>query len=221
MSPNEPDVCLAYFYCAFGNTSSQDPVNIFGSLIAQLSFMMPSMLDSIRPIFDEIRGQAHRHPIELPLLEESIIKHSSGERRVLILIDAINESAHMTKIISSLLRLAEQLKNLRILVTSTADAASLREICPTRAKIVDMNPDIVQYDIETFVDQRLEKDGTLSNVSGNLKSDIRRALLKDAVGSLVSRSEIMRLPCSNSSQIPLGPTLAGQFKHAENREVSS
>lgn len=177
------------------------------------------MLDSFRPIFAKTRSQAHRPPVELSLLEESIIKHSSGKRRVLIFIDAINESAHMSSIISSLLKLTEQSTNLRVLVTSTADVASLREICPTRAKIVDINP---QHDIEAFVDQRLAKDETLRNVSTQLKDDIRRTLLKDADISSVIHPEIMReILYSNSSQIPLGPALAGQSERSENGEVSA
>lgn len=201
---NELGFCIAYFYCSFGNTASQDPLNIFGSLVAQLSQTMPSILDTIRPVFEGTRSQSHRPPIEITLLENSIIQHSSKDRRILFLIDAINESGCMPSIITSLLKLAEQSTNLRILVTTTADAATLEKIAPSYVTVVDVGSGIMQDDIEKFVYHRLENDETLRNVSSTLKETIRKTLLKDADGSSVSHSKIIKNLSSNTCQVPLG-----------------
>ncbi|KAJ5092536.1 hypothetical protein NUU61_007406 [Penicillium alfredii] len=180
-SSADPDssFSLAYFYCAFGDTASQDLVNILGSLVAQLSSSMPSILDSIRPIYNDTpKSQTHRHPIDINILEDAIIRHSSGSRQVVLLIDAINESLHAERIKRSLLRLASLSTNLRIVITSTTDVIS-----SIHATAVNMNAEVIRNDIEAFIHHRFKQDETLGHLSAALKEEISTTLLSEADGS--------------------------------------
>lgn len=181
MSSRRSDLSLAYFYCTFSDTASHDPVNVLGSLVAQLSSTMPAILDDIRPLYEVVpRNQAHRHPIDVATLEDAIIKHSSGKTQVVLLIDAVNESSHSERFKTSLLRLADLSTNLRILVTSTTDMISPNHVCA-----VNMNAEIIQGDIEAFIHHRLGQDETLRNLSSVQKDEIRSTLTNDADGSSV------------------------------------
>ncbi|KID83173.1 Ankyrin repeat-containing domain protein [Metarhizium guizhouense ARSEF 977] len=182
MCADDANKSLAYFYCTLGNASSQEPINVFGSLAAQLSVTMPQILDDIRPIFAKAKRKLYKRPMELPLLGQFIVRHSTGERLVLILVDAINETNKWKEVIRYLLLLSEGSKNIRVLLTTTEDTASLREICPD-AQVVDMDPATVQRDIETYVHKYLEGDEVLSSIDRDLKADITRVLLSTAHGS--------------------------------------
>jgi hypothetical protein len=144
---------------------------------------MPSILASIRPIFERNRSNSYQRTLELPVLEDILIKHLTDFTTVLILIDAVNESSYLSSLISSLCRLMVRSKSLRILVTSTADAISLREIDPVRVIVADMQAAKVQMDIAAFVEYRLRNDQNLCSLSGTLKDEIRAALLRNANGS--------------------------------------
>ncbi|KAJ6436336.1 Ankyrin repeat-containing domain protein [Purpureocillium lavendulum] len=160
MRKGQSNTCLAYFYCTLGNAASQEPVNIIGSLAAQLSFAIPSILDDLRPIFAEAKR----------------------ESSIVIMIDAINESTQWKEIIRSLLTFSEQLKDIHILVSTTKDVASLNELCP-EAKIVDMKPATVQHDIAAYVHQYLENDETLKIINSDVKADIKSIVVNSALGS--------------------------------------
>ena len=181
---------FAYFYCTFSDNASHYPLNILGSFIAQLSGTTPSILDDIRPVYMENKhSKARSQNLDIALLEDSIIKHSAG-KTVILLIDAINEGSHVDLVKRSVLRLADQATNIRILLTSTADF-----IPRSHAVTVNMNADIIRNDIESFIHYRLEKDEALRNLSPKLQREIRTTLLEDADGSLVHYS----LHCSIST----------------------
>jgi hypothetical protein len=90
------------------------------------------------------------------VLENILIKHLADFTTVIILIDAVNESSYLSSLVSSLYRLMVRSKSLRILVTSTADSISLREIDPFRVTVADMQTEMVQMDIAAFVEYRLK-----------------------------------------------------------------
>ncbi|KAL1886818.1 hypothetical protein Plec18167_000753 [Paecilomyces lecythidis] len=179
MSSSDQEFTFAYFYCTFGDTASQDTVNILGSFVAQLSETNPSILEATWPLYEKAtKLNAHTSPIDITPVEDAIVKHASGSRRVILLVDAINESAHMENIKCSLLRLSDLASNLRILVTGTTDVFSLEH-----ASIVNMNGIIVKSDIHSFVQSELQQNETLRNLSPKTKEQILATIVEGADGS--------------------------------------
>ncbi|KAJ5692491.1 hypothetical protein N7462_001914 [Penicillium macrosclerotiorum] len=175
----DASINLAYFYCTISNTASQTLVNILGSLVVQLSASDPSILDNIKASYEKIpQTSAHRLPIEIPTLEDAIVKSSSEKRQSLIFVDAINESPQTEKIENCLLRLATLSPNIRIFVTTTTTTAS-----PKVAHILNLNADKMRGDIDAFIKYRLERDETLRSLPLKLKNDIEQHLLQTADGS--------------------------------------
>ncbi|OQD77451.1 hypothetical protein PENDEC_c002G01225 [Penicillium decumbens] len=179
MSSNDHSLIFAYFYCIFDEAAFQDPVNILGSLLAQLSESIPSVLESIWPLYKATtKSSAHRRPIDIGAIEDAIIKHTSGAKRVILLIDAINESVYKEIIIRSLLKISNLAPNLRILITGTTDV-----IPGQHANIIHMNASIVRDDIDAFIRFRMQQDETLRNLSARLQDQIWATILEGADGS--------------------------------------
>jgi len=211
MFRDESNIGLGYFYCTFDNSQSQQPANILGSIVAQLSKVVPSILDSIRQIFEGALSDTHLSPVELPALEAALREHSARFKKVFVLIDAINESIHLSTIKSSLRKMLEQSQNLRVLVTSIADASSLQAIDPTRVVVVEMHANLLRKDIATFVENCLQSNENLRSVSAKLKSDIKNTLLRDANGSYVL-CMIIGSKHLLTIQVSLGTAFAGEHE---------
>ena len=179
MASNDPSLSVAYFYCTMNNAASQSPVNVLGSLVAQFSGHNASIIDDIRAIHnDNPTSQAHKRPIQITALEDAIIKHASGPTRVVIFIDAINESDDRTSIETSLLKLAQLSSNIRIVVTTTSTM-----VRSNVANVLEISPDMMSGDIQAYIDYRLEFDDTMKGLKPDLKAEIRDKLLERADGS--------------------------------------
>lgn len=179
---------FAYFYVTIGDTASQDPRNILGSLVAQLSGYDPLMLDEIRLLYEKgAQNQAHRQPIEISALENAVAKCTSWTKPVVLLVDAINESSELDRIEPLLLKLANCSPNLRILVTTTAvSTASL----PEYARTINVSATMMRNDIDAFIQHRFQQDETLRALPSKLKAEIEKTLLYNADGSLVHNASI-------------------------------
>lgn len=189
MASHDPTLCFAYFYCTISNTASQAAVNILGSLVAQLARSHPAILDNIRSLYDRIpKTQTHSLPVDISALEDAIIKHSSGKSRIVILVDALNESSQTENIEASLLKLARLSPNIRILVTTTSTRASSKE-----ANFLNIKAETMKEDIKTFIQYRLEHDNTLRNLTPTLQAEIEETLLKNADGSSVHHPIIISI----------------------------
>ncbi|RAK73166.1 uncharacterized protein BO72DRAFT_531283 [Aspergillus fijiensis CBS 313.89] len=178
ISVKDPSIVFAYFYCRFSDANFQNPANILGSLVAQISESVPSILDNIRPFFEATEPHLHRQPIDMSAVAAAIINCTPNGRRAILLIDAINESASYEELIRSLLNISELTPNLRIFVTGTNDM-----IPESHARIIHMSSGIIRDDIDTFVRFRLQHDSTLRNLSSRLQAQVWEALMEGADGS--------------------------------------
>ncbi|PYI17905.1 hypothetical protein BO99DRAFT_336654, partial [Aspergillus violaceofuscus CBS 115571] len=169
---------FAYFYCRFSDVDFQNPVNILGSLVAQISKSVPSILDTIRPFFEATDSHPHRQPSDISVVADAITNCTQNDRRVILLIDAINESVSYQELIRSLLKISELTPNLRIFLTGTDDIVSERH-----ARILHMSSSIISDDIDTFIRFRLQHDSTLKSLSTRLQDQVWKALMEGADGS--------------------------------------
>ncbi len=87
---------VAYFCCTFNDAASQEPLNILGSIIAQLARKQPSLLYDLESI------EAKFANLTLGDLEGLLKSYLAYFNRVYIFIDAVNESGSSKDIISSL-----------------------------------------------------------------------------------------------------------------------
>jgi hypothetical protein len=175
-------MCLAYFYCTISDFASQDARNVLGSLVAQLTGTVPSILDEIRSVYNKgPKNQTHRFPIELSVLEAAILKSASEKTKVVLMVDAINESHDMQLLEASLVRLANLSTNIRVLITTTSTMSSIKH---HNAYVLNISGKS-RGDIDTFIKYRLETDNTLRNLAPGFQAEIEYTLLRNADGSSV------------------------------------
>ncbi|CAI7663745.1 unnamed protein product [Penicillium glandicola] len=180
MASQSQSMCLAYFYCTISDFASQNSRNVLGSLVAQLSSTVPSILDEIWTVYEKgPKNQAHRFPIELSVLEAAIIKSASEKTKVILLVDAINESHDMQLLETSLLRLASLSTNIRVLITTTSAVSSTKH---HNASILNIGGKS-RGDIGAFIKYRLETDDTLRTLTPEFQAEIEFTLLRNADGS--------------------------------------
>lgn len=179
MASRDQSLSIAYFYCTISNSDTQNPLNVLGSLVAQLSTKKPSILSEIRSIYDKIpRDQSHKPPIDITTLEDAIIKYGSEKSQVILLLDAINESEGRERIEKSLQRIASLSNNVRIIITTTV-AVRFQD----RTRIFDITSEMMRGDIEAYIKYRLSHDDTLRDLKQELKSSIEETILQNADGS--------------------------------------
>ena len=175
---------FAFFFCTATETPSQQIENILGSLATQFCDLEPSAW----PIFEQYRESRMKQSgnqlkkAEQNALEDMLIQICDRFSNVLLLLDAANESVAPDWTLQSLYRVLERSKNARLLLTSTEDTDILKSpFCPLR--IISMNRDSVQGDIQSFVEARIGDSETLRRLSDGLKQEVIDSLVLRADGS--------------------------------------
>jgi hypothetical protein len=159
---------VAYFYCTFDNAQSQEPVNVLGSITAQLSHALPSLRDGVRALMttNERSTRQFDSPVELSALEGLLVQHVPRVPLAVVLVDAVNESAYAAELVASLGRLVQRTTNMRVLVTSTEPPPSQispvvadrlgQESAPSGGPLIihalEMHPWAVRHDIAAYID---------------------------------------------------------------------
>ncbi|KAJ5735532.1 uncharacterized protein N7483_000657 [Penicillium malachiteum] len=180
LASQDSTLCVAYFYCTIGNLASQYIRHILGSLVAQLSGRVPSVLEDIRQHYAQLpESQAHRPPIQTAIFESGIVKGTSGGRKVIIMLDAINESHDMALLEKSLLRISKSSSNIQVIIT-TAEAISFAS--DSSVSILNIRSEI-QEDIYSFIRYRLRSDEILKNLPPLFQSEIESTIFQKADGS--------------------------------------
>lgn len=175
---------IAYFYCSFDDLASQDPLNILGSLAAQLASQVPQILEGFSSKFAEGLKKKLPRNISLPDLIESFIQHTARLSRIFLSVDAINETEKSTEVVTLLFELANKCKNVSLLISSTGEHGNQRSIETTVLEI-EMRAGEVDSDIRLYIDSVLAENDNLKRFGDALKNDIREAVLSRSDGMYV------------------------------------
>lgn len=134
------------------------------------------------PEYLEAKRHSTSAQLQVQQLEDTFVKHTKGLPRIILCLDAINECQDAAAIEDLLLRLVLRCSTLRVLVTSTRNL-NIRE--PKNAPqilVIQMNFKNVNEDISVFVDGMLATDRGFKNITEELKSNVKSAVLNRAEG---------------------------------------
>ncbi len=175
----------AYFFCSFTDLSSQEPVNLFGSLLVQLCSFEPNLWAAVDHHFPGKQRQSSSTPIQLNLVEIQALFEQTCKAlpNVLIFIDAVNESKQPALILSTLWKLIQSLPHLRVVLSSTEElfASPLDSPMPSH-RTIRMTPNMVDEDIRDYVESWLAHHDRLRSLPPRLKHDIRSKLVSESNG---------------------------------------
>ncbi|CAN9201723.1 unnamed protein product [Alternaria alternata] len=180
---DDTSMVTAYFYFDFNNTQKQDPELMLRSLLCQLvqrSAVIPKGVDALFSSCEN--GQ--RKPSSHALLQ--VIKEAAQEfTHVYVVLDALDECTQRSELMDMLEAVAGwQLDNLRLLITSRKerDIESSLEKHIRNEDAACLQRDVVDKDIQRYVQQRLHDDNDLArwNRDAAIRQEIEEALMRGA-----------------------------------------
>jgi hypothetical protein len=181
LKPQDPHTGVAYFYCSFNDSASQDPLNVLGSFAAQLYEAKPELWSYFNIQFQRTKKIPKR--LDLYELEVSLARQFQSFLRIFLFLDAPNESVHASTMLSSLRKLIKNHQNVHLFVSSTPYNSLAQMICDfPRCVKVTTEPEIIRSDISNLVGANLRENPKLRALSTKLKDDIRMALIRDSDG---------------------------------------
>lgn len=154
---------MAYFYFNFNDAQKQNPELILRSLLRQLlqrSSTIATGVDSLFSSCDDGKRQPSLHAL-LEVLPQVMQQFT----HVFIILDALDECTHRPELMDVLETVAGwQLNNMHLLMTSRKerDIESSLVSCVKEEDTICLQRDIVDKDIQRYVQQRLSDDKTLA-----------------------------------------------------------
>ena len=182
---------VAFFYCSFVDLASQNLANILGSLLFQLTATRPSLMDRLGSLYNDSRNQSDGVSIDAltTVFQESLLEEQ--DRITYLIVDAMNEAGEQTSaalagIITDLVKQAASSgTSLRVILSSTHHYAQEHE-AETNTKFhlreVYMQGNLVNTDVQVFVDDRLSKQSQFRHIKGKAREEMREAVLSRADG---------------------------------------
>ena len=183
LSARDETIGLAFFYCAFNDAASQEPANILGSLLADLSRSKPDLLLEFEPEFRQSKQSKSGNGPKLEDIENQLRQAFQRFSKVYLLVDALNESKNYQAVTNSLTRLFEKpTNNVYIMLTSIDDV--IDEDLERFPKVirVHMAKRAIMRDIEAFVEASLQNITSLCRLKSPIKEEIRTTLIFGSQG---------------------------------------
>lgn len=179
-SETSESVFKAYFYCDFRRPGSEDPVNVIGSLVAQICSQLGSFPAELEAAFaHSSSGGAKRRP-EISVLTSTLVVLAK-ENKIILLIDALDECSKRGDMLTAISNLKEA-DNIQIFITSRAEPEIPEGLDFFRRLKIESNLQAVDLDIRNYINRRLESDRKLLWLKPALKSDIIESLNKKSQG---------------------------------------
>ena len=178
MGRNNPQIAVAYFYCSFDEVASQDPVNMVGSFLSQISTVCPNILEGLDVNF------ARKERPAIKELEQHLTNQTArSSLKTLLFVDAVNECKKIEPMINTLLRFAHSGSDIRVLFTSTEEDPLLTELTRLKPpKAMSLRMSALSADIDLFIDAKLKEKKNLQGLPLEKIEEIKFVLSSKAGG---------------------------------------
>lgn len=164
---------MAYFYCDFRRLESQDPVNVVGSLAAQLCSQLGYFPEKLELAFAHCSSGGQKRRPTLPVLMEILVVLAL-ERKLILLVDALDEFVKRDDMLNAIVSL-ERADNISMLITSRAEPEIQDTLFFFRKLRIESNLQVGQ-DIRRYIEHCLESNRKLLRLNPSVRSDITESL---------------------------------------------
>lgn len=174
---------LAYFYCDFRSPETRDPLNLAGSLLAQICFKLGYCPPSLESAFDRCKmsGSPYERRITLEIISE-ILLETAIENKITILVDGLDECENRVEILEFFSELGVKAKLMNILVSSR-DETDIREAFSEMPRMrLELASAKLNHDIDSYIDHRLSHDREFKWLKESFQQTIRQRLSTEAKG---------------------------------------
>lgn len=180
---HEDEVGVAYFYCDFSQSESCVEKNIVGSLVSQLCSQL-GYPEELRNAYKSSLVSGQKRKPDWDILEQAL-RWFTTQRKILILIDALDECGQRDNILKLLTKLHKSNEQVGILVTSREEH-DIKDALPTASRITLESHNLeMKRDISIYIDYRLEHDKVLKDLPSTVKHNIRTSLNRRCAGMYV------------------------------------
>lgn len=143
-----------------------------------MSTCVPGIAREISASF-KLQSKSRLNRLTLDQQEQIFVRHGEALGMLLIVVDAINESPRRSEVTACLVRMASQLGNLRIIVSSTGDPDFRLTSQAFQLLEVEMKPSVVDGDIQLYLQSALDSKVSLSS---DLRLEIKKSISREAQG---------------------------------------
>ena len=178
---------VAYFYIDFREQETQIPENVIRSLLKQICHQCNSVAQELDSLYSSCANGMKSPSLDQLLSASRSVFDDIKDRDTFFIIDALDECKEREKLLRLLKRIHEQ-KNpkLHILVSSRQELdieTSLKTMTNEEARIC-IQTTLVQEDIHTYIQDRLETDDSLERFKRQpkIQEEIKKALTEKADG---------------------------------------
>lgn len=204
---NPPETSVAYFYCSFYDRDSLNTAFILGSLAFQLCEYKDEVYQKL---LSHAGGNFSKTSSQIPHEEliKLMIEASAKRRRVVILIDGINECEDPPAVLEYLKTLVKNARcTLNLFISAINEKGieqSLRDVPLITHKLQSTD---IKSDVHRYIRERMESSSRLRIQSPQLKALIEWRLVHGVQGmSVGSHYPIVKDGITDlKSKVPLGP----------------
>ena len=184
---SDTTLMVAYFYIDFSEKETQTPENMIRSLLEQICRQSQSAAQALDSLYSSCANGTQQPTLDQLLPVSRGVLHGIKDRDTFFIIDALDECNEREELLRLLERIYEQKHpKLHILVTSRQELdieESLEAMTNDEARIC-IQSELVQGDILTYIQDRLENDNSLKRFKSQprIQEKIREALIEKADG---------------------------------------
>ena len=178
----DANIGVAYFYCAFNDAASQEPVNILGSLLISLRKNNSHLLLDFEPHFRQSKQGKSRAVPRLEDIEDGLRRCLRTFSKTYLFVDALNESRNKQAVIDSLARLFDAETNLYLMFTSIDKAVDESLDRFDNVQRVHIDKRAIMIDIEAYVDTSLRVVPELRRFKEPTRKKVRSTLIARSKG---------------------------------------
>lgn len=185
---------LAFFYCDFRKPESLDPLNILGSLVAQLCSQTGYTCVELDLAFEHSRHSNKRPSVTLL---RDVLCSLSVSRKVVLLIDAVDECVQRQELLSSMTYLQSMGENISVFLTSRNELDIQDALLSFKVVQLESWKSQVDSDIKAYINHRLLNDQRLGRLKRSVREEIRERLHERSSGMYVPFSQPLSMRDDN------------------------
>ncbi|XXG97511.1 hypothetical protein Hte_003816 [Hypoxylon texense] len=172
---------IAYFYCDFRNSTSQNLTNLLGSIICQTLRKGGTIPSLVEDTFCSSTDAARSREPQVPFLLE-VLELISRQHRIVVLIDALDEIEDRAESLNFFRHVHDTMGNISFLVTSREEQDIRQNLVGFRNIRIEDQVTEVDGDIAKYTDFRLQADPSLQWLNDDVKSEISKSMQVQASG---------------------------------------
>ena len=176
-----PSMPIVYYYCDYKNAKSQQPVEVFRTILANLSRVNDEVLEFMESFSKKYRKFKTSCSVEV--LHQALINCAKLVGRVFIVIDALDECIERSELLEKLANIANAQTNINIFLTSRKEF-DIEQYFESIPKLSIDSTDVAS-DVEVFVNNQLLgliKTRKLKLRDPDLRIEIQKILTAKADG---------------------------------------